>query len=507
MRDVVIAGGGTAGWLVAGVLAADHGERLRIRVVESPDVATIGVGEGTWPTLRDTLRRIGIAETTLLRDCDGAFKQGSRFDAWCDGSANDRYFHPFSLPHGYLDADLAAAWLDGSAERPFAETVTPQVAVCRHGKAPKQAATPEYAAVVNYAYHLDAVKLGTLLRTHCTKALGVEHVPDHIEGIEARDDGDIAALRLRERGRLAGDLFVDCTGLRALLLGQHFDVPFLGQRDVLFNDRALAVQVPYADPRSEIASQTISTAQDHGWIWDIGLPTRRGIGHVYSSAHTSDADAEAVLARYVAASGGAAELPAPRQIRFEPGYRARFWERNCVGIGLAAGFIEPLEASAIVLIELSAALLSEDFPAFRQDMDIVARRFNDTFAYRWRRVIDFLKLHYVLSQRAGSAYWREHRADASVPDSLRELLRLWRYRAPSHRDFPCGEEIFPSASWQYILYGMGFRAENLVGRRDSSGAARGFFAETERAARRLTDALPGNRALLDHIRARGLPPV
>ena len=136
MRDVVIAGGGTAGWLVAGVLAADHGERLRICVVESPEIGSIGVGEGTWPTLRDTLRRIGIAETTLFRECDAAFKQGSRFDGWRDGSANDRYFHPFSLPHGYLDADLAAAWLDGGAERAFAETVTPQVAVCRHGKAP-----------------------------------------------------------------------------------------------------------------------------------------------------------------------------------------------------------------------------------------------------------------------------------------------------------------------------------------------------------------------------------
>jgi len=137
-------------------------------------------------------------------------------------------------------------------------------------------------------------------------------------------------------------------------------------------------------------------------------------------------------------------------------------------------------------------------------MDIVARRFNDAFAYRWQRVIDFLKLHYVLSQRSGSAYWREHRAAASVPESLRELLRLWRFRAPSHRDFPRGEEIFPSASWQYILYGMGFKPQNGIGRSDAGAAARGFFAETERATRRLLDALPGNRALIEHIRARGL---
>ena len=507
VRDIVIAGGGTAGWLTAGVLAADHGARLRIRVVESPDVATIGVGEGTWPTLRDTLRRIGISEATLVRECDAAFKQGSRFDGWRNGAADDQYFHPFSLPHGYLDANLVAGWLDGGARKPFADTMTPQAKLCRRDKAPKQAATPEYAAVVNYAYHLDAVKLGTLLREHCARTLGVEHVSDHITGVESCENGDIAALVLRERGRLAGDLFVDCTGLRALLLGERFRVRFIGQRDVLFNDCALATQVPYANAQTEIASQTISTAQDSGWIWDIGLPTRRGVGHVYSSAHTSDTEAEAALASYVAASGGPATLPSVRKIRFDPGYRETFWQRNCLAIGLSAGFIEPLEASAIVMIELSAALLSEDFPTTRDDMDIVARRFNDAFGYRWRRVIEFLKLHYVLSARDQSPYWRDHRAVESVPDELRELLRLWRSRAPSHRDFPRSEEIFPSASWQYILYGMGFRSEILATHGASIAAARNYFAETERLTMRLHDALPGNRALIDHIRQYGLPTI
>jgi len=517
VREIVIAGGGTAGWLTAGVLAADHGKRLRVRVVESPDVPTIGVGEGTWPTMRDTLRRIGVSEATLFRECDAAFKQGSRFDGWRNGAADDRYFHPFSLPHGYLDADLVAGWLDAQPQKPFADTMTPQAQLCRSDKAPKQAATPEYAAVVNYAYHLDAMKLGILLREHCTKMLGVEHVSDHITGVESRDNGDIAALTLRERGRLPGDLFVDCTGLRALLLGEHFGVRFAGRRNVLFNDSALAVQVPYANPNAEIASQTISTAQDNGWIWDIGLPTRRGVGHVYSSAHTSDAEAEAALVSYVTATGGASPMPSVRQIRFDPGYRETFWQRNCVAIGLSAGFIEPLEASAIVMIELSAAMLSEDFPATRADMDIVSRRFNDSFAYRWKRVIEFLKLHYVLSARDQSGYWRDHRGNASVPDELQELLRLWRHRAPSHRDFPRSEEIFPSASWQYILYGMGFRPDNMPEKNrpaqsrpahaDSIATARNYFAETEKLTGRLRDALTGNRALIDHIRQHGLPTI
>jgi hypothetical protein len=188
--------------------------------------------------------------------------------------------------------------------------------------------------------------------------------------------------------------------MQSLLLGKHYGVPLLHQRHVLFNDTALAVQVPYASEDSPIASQTTSTAQPNGWIWDIGLPGRRGIGHVYSSAHSSDEDAERQLRAYVLASGGPADMPAPRKLGFEPGYRERFWHRNCVAIGLSAGFIEPLEASALALVELSAAWLADDMPATRAQMDTVAARFNEAFTYRWERVIDFLKLHYVLSRAA-----------------------------------------------------------------------------------------------------------
>ena len=507
VKNVVVAGGGSAGWLTAAVLAADHGERLRITVVESPDTPAIGVGAGTWPSIRDTLRRIGVTETALFRECDAAFKQGSRFDGWRDGSADDRYYHPFMLPHGYLETDLVAGWLHTRAQLPFAEAICAQPHLCAHGKAPKQAATPEFAAVANYAYHLDATRLGAFLREHCTRKLGVTHLSDHIVAIEPRDNGDIASLRLREHGSLHGDLFVDCTGLRALLLGEHYRVPLLAQRHVLFNDSALAMQVAYADERAEIASQTVSAAQDSGWIWDIGLPTRRGVGHVYSSAHTSDEEAERALRRYVAATGGPRDAPSVRKLSFEPGYRAEFWHRNCIAVGLSAGFIEPLEASAIALIELSAALLSEDLPATRADMDLLARRFNDAFRYRWERVIEFLKLHYLLSQRRDTEYWRDHAREDSVPARLHELLGLWRHRPPSRHDFPRVEEIFPSASWQYILYGMGFRPETAARHDDRLAVADAYFNETVRTTGKMLAALPGNRALIGHIREHGLTAI
>ena len=513
VRHVVIVGGGSAGWLTAAVLAAAHGRgtahttdvKLRITLLESPAIGPIGVGEGTWPTMRDTLRSVGLSETELFRQCDAAFKQGSRFNGWVDGSPADHYFHPFVLPQGYTEAPLAAAWLQRYAGVPFADLVSFQPHLCVQGRAPKQPATPEYAAVANYGYHFDAGKFGQLLQRHCTQQLGVVHVLDHVVGVNSHDNGDIASVQTQASGALAGDLFVDCTGMASLLLGRHYGVAWVPQRQVLFNDSALAVQLPYAHEDSAIASQTIATAQENGWVWDIGLPTRRGVGHVYSSAHTSDDAAEAALRRYVQHSGGPADMPSPRKLNFQPGYRQKFWHHNCVAIGLSAGFVEPLEASALALVEQSAAFLSEEMPATRAAMDIVASRFNSSFSYRWERVIDFLKLHYALSRRSDTAYWRDHVAPEHVPKRLRDLLTLWRHRPPSRRDFDRVDELFPSASYQYVLFGMGFKPEpGAYAQQAGSDAADGFFRETAALTRKMLPALPSNRALIDHILRHGM---
>jgi 2-polyprenyl-6-methoxyphenol hydroxylase-like FAD-dependent oxidoreductase len=517
IRHVVIVGGGSAGWLTAAVLAAGlepaQAGGLRITLIESPDVPIIGVGEGTWPTMRDTLRAAGLSESRFFRECDAAFKQGSRFDRWVTGEEHDRYFHPFALPQGWGDADLAGRWLAAHTERPFAELASYQPHLCLHGRAPKQAQTPEFAAVANYGYHLDAGKFGQFLKKHCLETLGVHYVPDHVTGIRSHENGDIAALHTRAHGDLEGDLFVDCTGMQSLLLGKHYGVPFIAQRGVLFNDSALAVQVPYASEDAPIASQTTSTAQHAGWIWDIGLPTRRGIGHVYSSAHTGDEEAEKALRDYVRATGGPHDIT-PRKLTFEPGYRERFWHRNCVAIGLSSGFIEPLEASALAMVELSAAMLLEEMPVTRAQMDICAERFNATFTYRWERVIDFLKLHYVLSRRAGAAdpygYWRDNRSAATIPQRLADLLTLWTHRPPSRQDFGRFMEVFPAASYQYVLYGMGFRPEPGLARRARPGepdaaSADAFFRQAFDLTQRMLPALPDNRALIAHIARHGLP--
>lgn len=499
VQHIVIVGGGTAGWLSACLLAARLPAK-RITLVEAPDIPTIGVGEGTWPTMRETLSVIGIAEAEFLSECDAAFKQGSRFDRWRDGSAADSYLHPFSAPPAAEMLSLAAAWQAGGQQGPFAAAITPQHAVCAANLAPRQRTMPDYGGALNYGYHLDAGKFAALLMRHATKRLGVRHIAAHVTGVTRAANGDIEALLLREGEPVAGDLFLDCSGQAGILIAGECGADWIDRSDVSFNDRALAVQVP-VQPGSPIAAQTIGTAHEAGWLWDIGLPTRRGIGCVYASRFLSDESAEAILKAYVAANVPGADDSGltPRKLSFRTGHRDRFWIGNCLAVGLSAGFIEPLEASAIVLIELSLKALADNFPQTRASMDIHAARFNELFRYRWDRVVEFLKLHYVPSQRS-EPYWQAQRAPETIPPRLAECLALWREQSPSAWDFPRIDEMFPAASHQYVLHGMGVPVP-LAGEPPSPAAA-ARLGDISAKARALAAALPTARDYLDRLAAQ-----
>ncbi len=284
----------------------------------------------------------------------------------------------------------------------------------------------------------------------------------------------------------------------SLLLGEHFKIPFQSRQAYLFNDTALAAQVPYTEEDQAIQSCTHSTAQTAGWIWDIGLPTRRGTGHVYSSAHISEDEATAQLLAYIKEVAGdkAAASVVPRKIRFQPGHRRAFWHRNCIAIGMSSGFIEPLEASALVMIELAADMIAEQLPPTRELMDIVAKRYNQKFLRHWDQIIEFLKLHYVLSARDDSPYWQENRAAESIPAKLSEQLLLWRHRSPWHPDAEAVDDLFPTASYQYILYGMGFRtAPRRTTSHQQEPASGSRALPTERCA--------GNAAAAGYARQQG----
>jgi glycine/D-amino acid oxidase-like deaminating enzyme len=497
ISKIVIVGGGSAGWLAAGVIAAEHRidsrapQPFELLLIESPDVPTIGVGEGTWPSMRTTLQRIGLSETDFIRECDASFKQGTWFRNWRTGNG-DTYSHPFTVPAGFADINLVPHWQAATDAPPFADAVTPQTALFSGCLAPKQITTPEYAFLVNYGYHLDAGKFAELLHQHCTEKLGVKHVKANVSQVNAAENGDIQSVTTDCAGDIAGDLFIDCTGTRSLLLGEHFKIPFQPQQTYLFNDTALAAQVPYTAEDQAIQSCTHSTAQTAGWIWDIGLPTRRGTGHVYSSAHISEDEATAQLLAYIKEIAGdrAAAGITPRKIRFQPGYRREFWHRNCVAIGMSSGFVEPLEASALVMIEMAAGMIADQLPPTREVMDIVA-----------------MKLHYVLTARDDSAYWQDCRATTSIPDELREKLSLWRYRSPWHQDAEAVDDLFPTASYQYVLYGMGFKTAPRHTRSHQQDQrqrqASELFHKNAARATQLQQALPTNRELLNKVRKFG----
>ncbi len=324
--------------------------------------------------------------------------------------------------------------------------------------------------------------------------------------VEADSDGYLTAIHcagddmVGENG-ICGDLFIDCTGFSALLIGKYYGAEFIPVGDQLFIDTALAVQVPYDTEDAPIASATLSTAQRAGWIWDIGLQTRRGTGHVYSSRFISDDEALADLSAYV---GRPLDDTQVRKINIRSGFRERSWIRNVAAVGLAMGFVEPLEASSIVMVELAAQMIADQMPGDRRAMAVIAKRYNDLFAYRWRRIVDFLKLHYVLSRRM-EPFWVANRELSTIPESLNELLAVWRQRFPWHDDFAQKDEIFSDASYQYVLYGMGFETSVPPWARASfdTSVANRHRAEVTRARNALAQ-LPGHRALLSQLATQRL---
>lgn len=504
-KRVLIVGGGTAGWLAAGYLArrlgADLPGGVAIQLVESSEIGILGVGEGTFPTIRNTLATIGISEVDLIRRCGASFKQGAKFAHWrfTPGEAGpDHYTHPFQIAQADNGLDLLPYWLLGhGGDANWDEVCSPQKRAADAHRAPKLPSHPDYVAPLNYAFHFDAVALAALLREKAVE-LGVEHLSDRVTQVFVDDAGAIGGVETERHGRLEADLYIDCTGFRAELIGKALGVPYRSCRDTLFCDTALAMQVPYRDERDPIVSYTLATAQEAGWMWDIGLDRRRGIGHVFSSAHTDDARAEELLRAYI---GAGAEGQDVRKIRFEAGYREVNWHANCVAIGLSSGFFEPLEATGIVFSEVAIGMVANLFP-WGGDYATSARQFNANMLRRYERARDFIKLHYCISERRDSDFWHDNVAASSIPDSLHDLLDRWRFRPPTEIDIDANVDIFTESSWQYVLYGMGWKTDlsPRAGSYRYADDARRTFAEIERQAAFAIANLPSNRQLIDYAR-------
>ena len=513
LSSIVIVGGGTAGWMTAAMLAkrlgAGRQDGVRITLIESTDIGTIGVGEGTFPTFRNFLRDLDIDEAEFLRECSAAFKQGIKFVDWEHTPSNGHhayYFHLFNTPHLYSKkTDLAPYWLLGMAgDVSFSDATTVQHSTVEAVKAPKRISDRPYHGPLNYAYHLDAAKLAVFMKKYAVR-MGVRHLIGNVERVELDDSGAISALVTKEHGALDATLYVDCTGFAGLLIGRALNEPWRDVTNTLFVDRAVAMQVPYVREDTPIIPATVSSAHEAGWTWDIGLDSRRGIGYCYSSKYSDDDRAEQVLRDYI---GPAAEGRNARRIKMRIGFRDRQWVKNCVSVGLSAGFLEPLESTGIIQIEAAAILIAEYFPHGGRDMERVAKHFSTIMRRRFELAVDFIKLHYFISKRADNQFWIDNTKPETASDALKEKLDIWKWRAPRPLDFDTTYEAFGYQNYQYILFGLGYRPEI-----SGSEFAYPLAAEAEIEFRRLRSdsekimqAMPDHRALLRQVYESGFQP-
>ncbi|MDM7859101.1 tryptophan 7-halogenase [Alteromonas sp. ASW11-36] len=472
-QRIVIVGGGTAGWLTANHLARALDEKFAastakpysITLIESPNIPTVGVGEGTVPSIRDSLHYFGISESELIKRCSATFKQSIDFIGWqppqSDG-AQHVYQHIFDYPQ--IESEEALCdWINhGFKAANFADTFSVQSHLVQAGLAPKKFIQAEFHGVCNYAYHFDAAKFSELLAENATQRLGVDYQQLEIAKGVKNNAGGIAYLLTENGQRIEAELFIDCSGGRSLLLGQCLETEFISKADEIFTDTAIATQVAYSSIKKTIACATLATAHRAGWIWDIGLVERRGVGIVYSSQHMTEADARETLAHYIGLEDQNNLLTEPRKIPMRSGHYAQFWRNNCVAIGMSQGFVEPLEATGLLMFDKTAQLLAQmlseaDSTSLTLSLSSgqLQRRFNQQLCSVWEGVFDFIKLHYCLSQRDDSDFWRAHRDMNTWSPQLIQMLTKWHTQLPSQIDLRPG--VFNLANHLYVLLGMDVR--------------------------------------------------
>ena len=452
IRSVVIAGGGTAGWMAAAALAkALRPDRLKITLIESEEIGIVGVGEATIPAIQLFNRMLEIDEDEFIRATQGSFKLGIEFADWW--RAGQRYFHPF----GRAGDDFGVTafhqqWLRAHLfgyPAPISDFSLNTVAAYA-GKfdRPRAGLSPIFSTF-GYAYHFDASLYAKFLRRYAEK-LGVERVEGKIADVQLRgEDGFIDALEMEDGRRIEGELFVDCTGFRALLIDRALGVGYDDWSSFLPCDRALAVPTErIEDP----VPYTRSTARTAGWQWRIPLQHRTGNGYVFCSKYISDEDARAELL----ANLDAPPLADPRLLRFTTGRRKEFWHKNCVALGLASGFLEPLESTSIHLIQTGITKLVLLFPDRRFEPLTIAE-YNRQAGEEFETIRDFLVLHYLANERAGLPLWDYCRA-MQVPETLRTRIELFR-RTGRHAQL--GYDVFQLPSWLAVMLGQGIEPEGF----------------------------------------------
>jgi|SRR5579871_1473301 len=450
IRDIVIVGGGTAGWMAAAHLIKSLANLgVRIRLLESDEIATVGVGEATIPPITDFIRQLGIDEDELVREIRATFKLGIAYRDWTHPGSF--YFHPFGpTGSGLGPVSFPACWLktflDGQAA-PL-EEYSIQAMAATQGKFTRPVHAPNTPLnKITYALHFDASLFARYLRRFA-EARGVQRIEGKVRHVDlGPEDGFIRSITLDSGKTISGDLFVDCTGFRGVLIEQALKTGYEAWNHWLPCDRAVVVQSTHAAPP---APYTTVMAREAGWQWRIPLQHRVSNGHVYAGAFQSDGEAEDLLLADIDGE----PLTSPVRITFTPGRRRKFWVRNCIALGLASGFLEPLEATSIHLIQRGIAMLLKFFPDRHfEKADI--ERYNKVMEIEFGRVRDFLLMHYSQTERSG-AFWEWCRR-IPLTDTLQEKIDLFRSHGRILRD---DTDVFPVQSWLYVMIG-----QNIIPRR------------------------------------------
>ncbi len=450
-RHIVILGGGTAGWMAANLLAHHLGAAVSITVVESPEIGIVGVGEGSTPQLKAFFDTLGIAEADWMPRCNATYKTGIAFEGWSEEAGYESYFHPFPTE---LDGFTAPAFFVNAYARRHNADVWAHpdrfflpAALAHRRLAPL---VPEnFPFGIGYGYHFDAHLVGAFLRDHAI-GLGVRHRQQRVVDVSI-EDGMVRHLVVEDDGPIQADFFIDCSGFRSVIVQGALGVPFVSFADNLFNDRAVVMPTPR--DASGTNCHTISTAMRHGWAWNIPLTSRTGNGYVYASGHCSADEAETELRARLALLDSAVEA---RHLTMKVGRVADSWSGNCLALGLAQGFIEPLEATALHIVQVTV----EGFLYAWRDGGFTPRLrddFNRMIAARYDGIRDYIVCHYRMNRRGDTDYWRVNATNNRLSDSLKALITCWFTGGDLEKEV-LEQGIagyYPPQSWHCLLAGYG----------------------------------------------------
>jgi len=484
IEHVVIAGGGTAGWMTAASISKLLGKTVKVTLVESEDIGTVGVGEATIPTLQTLHELLKIKEQDFIKAVGGTFKLGISFENWLDVGKD--YIHSF----GYTGKDCWAAgfqhfWLKGK-ERGIAKEYGEYCNEWVAAKNNRFAVLPNHG--LNYAYHFDSARYAKFLRD-IAEAHGATRLEGKIKSVNQHDsNGFIKSLILESGQEIEGDFFVDCTGFRALLIEQTLHAGFDDWQHWLPCDSALAVQTE--NVQSPIP-YTRSIAHEAGWQWRIPLQHRTGNGFVYCSKFMSRDEAEAKLRANVEGE----LVTEPRPISFKTGTRRRHWVKNCVAVGLSSGFMEPLESTSIHLIQRAVIRLMQMFPHYgvsKADID----EFNNQMLFEIENIRDFIILHYNVTERTDTPFWR-HVRSMEIPDSLKHRIELFK---ETGRVFKVPTDLFGENSWTQVMLGQGLYPQQYhpIANMMEDDELEGFLSGIHKSAQRLVSQLPEHQKFIEH---------